>query len=147
MKNSEYKAEIGRRISKAREALEAREGRKFSLAELSERTGGLLGKTRIDNYIQGIRMPGPAEANVLADALGTDAAYLMCLKQELNAHELEFLRNWRTLPENTREEYFVRIEALSMAYRKPLPDEKLTPAFKSPAPRRGKRRSEVRSPK
>ena len=153
MKNSEYKAEIGRRIAKARAALGEREGREVSLADLSKRTGGLLSKTRIGNYEQGDRMPGPAEANILAGALDVDAAYLMCLQQELNKHQLDFIRNWMTLPENIREDYFGRIETLSLAYRKPLPDEKLTPGYaehpakqQSPA-RREKRRPDVRPAK
>jgi len=152
MKNSEYKAEIGRRIAKARAALGEREGREISLAELSRRTSGLLSKTRIGNYEQGDRMPGPAEANILAAALDVDAAYLMCLKQEWNKHQIDFVTNWMALPENMREEYFDRIQTLSLAYRKPLPDEKL-PAGYTEKPkhttqvRREKRRPEVRQPK
>lgn len=128
MKNSEYKAEIGRRIAKSRATLGDTLGREISLAELSRLTGGLLSKTRIGNYEQGERMPGPAEANILAAALHVDAAWLLCLQQEFNQHQLEFLHNWMTLPENMREEYFQRIAALSMAFRKPLPDEESTPA-------------------
>lgn len=127
MKNSEYKAEIGRRIAKSRAALGDGLGREISLAELSRLTGGLLSKTRIGNYEKGQRMPGPAEANILAAALHVDAAWLLCLQQELNQHQLEFVRNWMTLPENMREEYFQRIAALSMAFRKRLPDEEPTP--------------------
>jgi transcriptional regulator with XRE-family HTH domain len=135
MKNSEYKAEIGRRISRSRGALGDTLGREISLAELSRLTGGLLSKTRIGNYEQGERMPGPAEANILAAALHVDAAWLLCLQQEFTPHQLEFLRNWMTLPENMREEYFQRIAALSMAFRKPLPDEEPTPATPARKPK------------
>lgn len=79
-------------------------------------------------------MPGPAEINALAAVLDTDAAYLMCLALGYSKQQLDLVRNWNTLPENLRQQYFNRIEALSLTYRNPLPDEKLTPGFKAPAP-------------
>jgi transcriptional regulator with XRE-family HTH domain len=115
-----YKDETGRRIKTARE--EAR----LSLAELSAATNGLLSKSRIGNYEQGIRMPGPAEANILASALKSDAAYLMCLQQDLSKQELELIRSFRALPESHRNDYVRRITTLSLAFREPVPDEKVT---------------------
>ena len=41
------------------------------LSELSERTGGVLSKSRISNDEQGIRRMGVEEATTLAEAIGT----------------------------------------------------------------------------
>ena len=128
-----YKTEIGKRIKAAREALDV------SLEELSKLTDGLLSKSRIGNYEQGTRMPGPAEANILATALNADAAWLMCLRQEFNKQELALVRNFRALPEKDRVDYSRRIEVLALAYREPVPDEKLTSPPK-PVPHRSKSR-------
>ena len=99
----DYKKEIGRRIA------EEMERRAWSLEDLSRATNGLLSKSRIGNYTQGTRMPGPAEANLLANALGCDAAWLMCLQQSFSKQELELLRNFRALPERDRNDYQRRI--------------------------------------
>lgn len=125
----DYKGEIGKRIRAARAKLE------ISLEELSRRTGGKLSKSRIGNYEQGLRMPGPLEANTLAAALGVDAAYLMCLQTVFTAKAIELMRNWEALPEKERLEYFRRIEVLALAYRQPVPDEKLSPAWTAPKPK------------
>lgn len=61
-----------------------REGRKLTLAQLAEETGGRLSKQRIGNYEQGTRMPGPKEAVVLAEALGVSAARVLCLDEQSN---------------------------------------------------------------
>lgn len=71
-------------------------------------------------------MPGPSEANLLAKALGCDAAWLMCLQQQMSKQELDLIRNFRALPERDRDDYQRRIEVLALAYRTPVPDEKLT---------------------
>ena len=113
----DYKSEIGRRIKEAREALD------LSLEELAKRTGGKLSKSRISNYEQGIRMPGPYEANVLAEVLGVDAAHLLCLQSVFTIKAIKLMRNWMSLPEKEREGYFRRIELLSLAYRETIPDE------------------------
>ena len=128
----DYKAEIGKRIRAAREKLG------ISLEELSRRTGGKLSKSRIGNYEQGLRMPGPLEANTLAAALGVDAAYLMCLQTVFTSKAIELMRNWEALPEKERLEYFRRIEVLALAYRQPVPDEKLSPAWTAPKPKHRK---------
>lgn len=124
-----YKEEIGRRIK------EAREKKGLSLEQLSKATGGKLSKSRIGNYEQGIRMPGPAEANTLAVVLGVDAAHLMCLQQVFSSQAIELMRNWSALPENERMQYFRRIEVMALAYREPVPDEKLSPDVRRGAPR------------
>jgi transcriptional regulator with XRE-family HTH domain len=124
----DYKIEIGRRIRAAREGLN------LSLEELSKRTGGKLSKSRIGNYEQGLRMPGPAEANTLASALGVDAAHLLCLQRVFTDRAIILMRNWSALPEKEREEYFRRIEVLALAYRLPVPDDHLGPGWTAPKP-------------
>ena len=123
-----YKEQIGKRIRAARESLN------LSLEELSKRTDRKLSKSRIGNYEQGLRMPGPAEANILAAALGVDAAYLLCLQQVFTQQAIELMRNWQALPENDRLDYFRRIQVLALAYRQPVPDEHLGPGWKAPKP-------------
>lgn len=124
-----YKEEIGRRIK------ESRESKGLSLEGLSKATGGRLSKSRISNYEQGIRMPGPAEANILAEALGVDASFLMCLQQVFTTQAIELMRNWMALPEKDRLQYFRRIQVLALAYREPVPDEKLSPAWSTAKPK------------
>ena len=126
----DYKKEIGRRIAAERARHE------WSLEELALQTGGLLSKSRISNYEQGTRMPGPMEANILAAALKCDAAFLMCLQQSITAQELDLLRNFRALPEKDRNDYQRRISVLALAYREPVPDEKLTEGFSRPTRRK-----------
>lgn len=70
------KKEIGRRI------LEARKAKDLTLKELGELAGGLK-QTRLTNWEQGTRTPGPEEIKQLAGALGVSAAYLMCLTNEM----------------------------------------------------------------
>ena len=129
----DYKAEIGKRIRAAREKLE------ISLEELSRRTGGKLSKSRIGNYEQGLRMPGPLEANTLAAALGVDAAYLMCLQTVFTAKAIELMRNWEALPEKDRMEYYRRIEVLALAYRQPVADERMNESWVAPDKRKAKK--------
>lgn len=125
----DYKAEIGRRIKVAREK------RGWSLQDLSQATKPPLSKSRIGNYEQGKRMPGPAEANTLAAALGVDAAWLMCLQQVFTSQAIEMMRNFMALPERDRNDYFRRIEVLALAYREPVPDERLGEGWKVPKPK------------
>lgn len=123
-----YKEEIGKRIRAAREGL------KLSLEELSRKTGGKLSKSRIGNYEQGLRMPGPAEANTLAEVLGVDAAYLLCLQRVFTDQAIDLMRNWQALPEKDRLDYFRRIEVLALAYRQAVPDERLGDNWTAPKP-------------
>jgi transcriptional regulator with XRE-family HTH domain len=122
----DYKVEIGRRIAAARIK------RNWSQQDLSEATKGVLSKSRIGMYELGLRMPGPFEANTLAAALGVDAAYLMCLSQVFTQQAIELMRNFMALPEKDRNDYFRRIEVLALAYRQPVPDEKLGPNWQAP---------------
>lgn len=69
------KKEIGRRI------LEARKEKGLTLKALGELTGNLK-QTRLTNWEQGLRAPGPEEIKLLAHALEVSPAFLMCLSDE-----------------------------------------------------------------
>lgn len=58
---------------------EERNRQRLSLAALCVRTGGVLSKSRISNYEQGLRRLGLEEAQALSTALGVSATYLLCL--------------------------------------------------------------------
>ncbi|CZN02348.1 TPA: LexA family protein [Legionella pneumophila] len=70
------KKEIGKRI------LEARKAKGLTLKALGELAGGLK-QTRLTNWEQGVRTPGPEEIKSLARALDVSPAYLMCLSDEM----------------------------------------------------------------
>ncbi|CZI44734.1 TPA: helix-turn-helix domain-containing protein [Legionella pneumophila] len=74
------KKEIGKRI------LEARKAKGLTLKALGELAGGLK-QTRLTNWEQGVRTPGPKEIKSLARALDVSPAYLMCLSDELQFKE------------------------------------------------------------
>ncbi|NCA72490.1 MAG: XRE family transcriptional regulator, partial [Sphingobacteriia bacterium] len=69
--------------------------RDWSLSELARRTGGVLAKSRISNYEQGLRRLGLEEANLLANALEmVSPAYLLHLedyKGPLSRDEFELI--------------------------------------------------------
>ena len=69
------KKEIGRRIH------EARKEKGLTLKALGDLTGNLK-QTRLTNWEQGIRAPGPEEIKLLAHALEVSPAFLMCLSDE-----------------------------------------------------------------
>lgn len=115
----DYKKESGRRIK------ELRETKGYSLADLSRRTKDVLSRTRIGNYETGERMPGPAEAVILAQALDTRAAYIMVvddIQTPISKQEEALIKNWRKLPENERMSIYRKVEQLAMAYRDPVAD-------------------------
>lgn len=116
-----YKKESGLRLKRARE------DKNLSLRELSARIGGLLSTSRLSNYEQGIRTLGIKEALALSNVLGVNASFLLCVEDEaeMTPQETELLRNFRALPEKDRNDYSRRIGVLAMAYREPVPDEKL----------------------
>lgn len=70
------KKEIGKRI------LEARKAKGLTLKALGELAGGLK-QTRLTNWEQGTRTPGPEEIKLLAQALKVPPAFLMCLSDEM----------------------------------------------------------------
>lgn len=117
-----YKKESGRRLKAARQ------DKKLTLDELSRRLGGALSASRLSNYEQGIRMMGPQESLALGAVLAVKPSHLLCVDiedGEMTAQEEELLRNFRALPERDRNDYARRIDVLAMAYREPVPDEKL----------------------
>lgn len=70
------KKEIGKRI------LEARKAKGLTLKALGELAGNLK-QTRLTNWEQGTRTPGPEEIKQLAQALDVSPAFLMCLSDEV----------------------------------------------------------------
>lgn len=76
------KKEIGRRL------LEARKAKGLTLKELGELTGGLK-QTRLTNWEQGTRAPGPEEIKQLAHALDVSPAFLMCLSDEMQVKKIQ----------------------------------------------------------
>lgn len=112
----DYKAEIGRRIREARDAKD------WTLERLSDETGGVLSKTRINGYENGDKLPGPEVIARLAKVLGRRAAYMMALEDKI---EEALLRNWWTLSERDRMEFFRKLETAAMQSRDPVPDYKL----------------------
>lgn len=70
------KKEIGKRI------LEARKAKDLTLKALGELAGGLK-QTRLTNWEQGTRTPGPEEIKQLAQALDVSPAFLMCLSDDV----------------------------------------------------------------
>ena len=72
---------IGSRIAKARKA------NGLTVKALAERTG--LGMTRIGNWEQGTRSPGPEEAKLLARELRIAASWLLCLSDDPRGEWIE----------------------------------------------------------
>lgn len=70
------KKEIGRRI------LEARKAKGLTLKALGELAGDLK-QTRLTNWEQGTRTPGPEEIKQLAQVLDVSPAFLMCLSDDI----------------------------------------------------------------
>lgn len=127
-----YKKEAGKRLKAAREA------KGWTLKELSGRLGNILSESRLSNYEQGTRMIGVKEALAVYRVLGVQPSYLLCVDVEegdMTPQELDLLKNFRALPANERQAYARRIEVLALAYREPVPDERLTPEVRK-GPRR-----------
>ena len=85
MDSPQLTRQIGERLRAERKA------QGLSLSDFSERTNGILSKSRISNYEQGIRRMGLEESRILSEALGTvSPMYLLCLEDE---REIETLRH------------------------------------------------------
>lgn len=128
-----YKKEAGRRLKAARE------DKGWTLGELSKRLGNILSPSRLSNYEQGTRMIGVREALALHSVLGVQPSHLLCVdieEGEMTPQEMELLRNFRALPEKDRADYARRIGVLALAYREPVPDEKLPAAVRRGSPLR-----------
>jgi transcriptional regulator with XRE-family HTH domain len=123
---------------------ETRELKGWSQAELSKRTDGVLSPSRIGNYEQGTRAIKPPEAAILAKALGTSPAYVMCLESEdMTQEERQLLVSWRALPEKDRMQYLRRISSLAIVYRDAVPDEQLEHLASPTAKRRKARKGQI----
>jgi transcriptional regulator with XRE-family HTH domain len=128
-----YKKESGKRLKAARQ------NKGWTLEELSRRTGGLLSTSRLGNYEQGTRMLGVRESLALSAVLAVQPSHLLCVDGEegdMTPQEIELLRNYRALPERDRNDYSRRIEVLAMAYREPVPDERLSTTVRKGAPKK-----------
>jgi transcriptional regulator with XRE-family HTH domain len=122
-RHMDYRKESGKRLRAARV------GKNLTLDELSRRIGGGLSASRLSNYEQGLRMLGVRESLALYSVLGVSPAHLLCVDIEegdMTSQETELLRNFRALPERDRNDYARRIGVLALAYREPVPDEKLS---------------------
>lgn len=109
----DYKEEIGKRIRKVRDE------KGWTLAQLAQATGDRLTLKRINAYETGDRMPGPAEAVIIAKALGVRPAYLMVLEDiqiPITRQEEKMVMFWRKLPEKDRMSFYRQIEQVSHAY-------------------------------
>lgn len=134
----DFKTKSGQRLKEARE----REG--LSLEALAKLTQYKVKKTALENYEAGRRLLKPETALLLAPHVKVKAAYLVCVAEgdevgEMTKQEVDLLRNFRALPEKDRNEYARRIEALSLVYREPVPDERLGVEWTAPD-KRGKRK-------
>lgn len=76
------KKEIGKRI------LEARKAKGLTLKALGELAGNLK-QTRLTNWEQGTRTPGPEEIKQLAQALDVSPAFLMCLSDDIQVKKVK----------------------------------------------------------
>ena len=127
---------IGRRLAQLRNE------KKLTLEELAKATDDLLSKSRLSNYEQGTRRLAIEDAVILARELGSSAAYLLCLdddKSDLSKDERTLISNLRSLPGQEQAAYRRRIATLALAYREPVPDEKIVKTgFASAANRRVK---------
>jgi transcriptional regulator with XRE-family HTH domain len=118
----DYKKEIGRRIRLARDE------KGYTLADLSRKTDDVLGIKRISHYEHGLRMPGPSEAVILAKALGKRASWIMAVDDAqlpISLQEETLIRNWRTLNEAQRMNFYRELETMAMASRDPVPDHRV----------------------
>lgn len=130
IRGMDYKKECGARVAKLREE------RGWTLRELSTRTGDVLLPTRISNYETGERLLSQQEAVILAKALGTRPAFLLAvddIQLPITQQEEALIRNWRTLPERERMEYFRKLEMLAMTYRDPVSEARVE-LHRIPAP-------------
>lgn len=139
----DYKNEIGKRIRAARVE------KSLTLSDVARKTGDILTLKRINAYENGDRMPGPAEAVILAKALGQRPAYLMAvddIQLAISQQEEELIRNWRTLAERERMDFFRKVQMAALQARDPVQDQTVEkhipiPRTKTAALKRVKRRA------
>jgi transcriptional regulator with XRE-family HTH domain len=106
-------AKLSQRIGNRLRAERQRRG--WSLNELSTRTNGLLSKSRISNYEQGIRRMGLEAAQLLALALETvTPAWLLLLDEgsPLTDSELQLISSFRCLDETNQRQLLETVRHL-----------------------------------
>lgn len=139
MQGMDYKDKIAKRLRAAREE------RGWKLRELAEATDNIVSISRLNNYEHGARMPGPAEAVLLGEALGKRPAYILGVDDvqlPITPMEEALIKNWRTLPENERMALFRQLEVQAIAHRDPVQNqvvERHLPKLKKVAARRKSR--------
>lgn len=130
-----WKERIGTRLQQLRQLEGA------SLAQVAKKSQDRIAKSRLSNYEQGIRMPGPGEAVILAQVYQVSPAHILCLDDDvpaLSSLEADLIRSFRALPENERMDYYKRITALASVYKEPVPDERVNATGYNPASRQKK---------
>jgi transcriptional regulator with XRE-family HTH domain len=98
---------------------QARDTRGLSLSALATRTGGVLNKSCISNYEQGLRRMGIEQAEILAQALETvSVQYLLCLNDDgfLSCEERDVVERLRRMDERRR----VMVRAVLEALERPV---------------------------
>lgn len=99
--DTDLSRKIGERLHAARNA------RGLTLAQLSTLTDGIILKSRISNFEQGVRRPSVEVATLLAEALGNvSPGHLLCLDlefdEELSPEENLLLARYRRTDERGR---------------------------------------------
>lgn len=120
MQGMDFKEKIAKRIRAAR--MDAG----LTLRKLAEATDNIVSISRLNNYEHGTRMPGPAEAVLLGEALGIRPAYFLGVDDvqiPITPAEEALVRNWRALPENERMDVFRQLEVKAMRYRDPVQNQ------------------------
>jgi len=105
---------ISRRIGERLRSERHRRG--WSLNDLSLRTNGLLSKSRISNYEQGIRRMGMEAAEHLANALETvSPAWLFLLddKGRIDDEEWRLIQSFRTMDAERRRQLLDTLTSLA----------------------------------
>jgi transcriptional regulator with XRE-family HTH domain len=98
--------------------------------DVDRETQGRITRSALGNYESGSRLPGIEEAQILGKLYNVPAFYILCLEEDtdvvlIDPTERQLMRDFRALPERDRMDYVRRIGALAVAYRDPVPDEKV----------------------
>lgn len=126
MQGMDYKDKIAKRIKMAREE------RGWKLRELAQATDNIVSISRLNNYEHGARMPGPAEAVLLGEALGKRPAYFLGVDDvqlPISSEEESLIKNWRALPENERMAIYRGLEVQALRYRDPAQNQTVARAL------------------
>ncbi len=133
----DIKGKIGQRIKEARLA------KGLTVKQLAEKTRTLKA-TRIGNWEQGTRSPGPIETMQLSNVLGVSPAYLLCLSDEkqkasdltytVPLYELDLIQSLKSLEKLNPIEYLSLNESSakrlsSAAFAISLVDNSMEPHF------------------